>query len=113
MLLQVNIDVWKSDFEKWMISGSAFFRGKELKNNNERLCSRFRNRVFHKTYFTAVRTHEFIPTAWELELKIFPSLKKLHSNNCTFNSQVIIFNQNISVIQRKIFQFILALNWVF
>ena len=38
----------------------------EFEDNNEKSCSRFKNRVPVKIDFRADGTHESIPTAWEL-----------------------------------------------
>ena len=45
----------------------------EFEDNNEKSCSRFKERVPQKIDFRADWTHESVPTAWELKM----SLKKL------------------------------------
>ena len=42
----------------------------EFEDNNEKSCSRFKNKVPRKIDFRADRTHESIPTAWELTYQI-------------------------------------------
>ena len=54
----------------------------EFEDNNEKSCSRFKNRVQLKIDFRADWTHESIPTAWEL--KSYSALRFLIQKHLLF-----------------------------